>query len=445
MRKKIFFIIPFLIFALLFNSIYCYAEGSIPITTGNLSEFVSEAVDLDLVPPSLLEKQPSEPITRSEFCDLICWAGTRWGDVYKENTSSLFTDTTDPNILACSALGIVSGYPDGTFRPNNPISRNESSVMLYRTAQCYNMCEDAALYPHVWNDEIPKWCYEFVTWCYFNGIMVGTGDNCFGGDGSYTREQAIITVLHLDKLNNGEAQKREEYYPIYSSWNIDGNYAEDGSNILTDPIGVVDSSGSFTSQATVDPDVYHMHSVGRSTRVENTILGKEVYLQSLTKFFDGIMWFEDLNGNCVEVPGVGKRFRSVEIYHTTGGDVFASFVLLENESEPWSQPSSDNMVHMNLTTGKRLSAQMPYLSQLEDNNLVFCAGGNGIYAIQNGGSVFVYNVRPEPVEIKLTEEACELMGFCNGLLVVKNRYTVPLNLYYYTPFGDLVYTAVEQL
>lgn len=442
MRKNIILMIPF-IFVLLVHSIPCSAEGTIPITTGELSKYVSEAIDLDLVPPSLLEKQPAEPITRSEFCNLICWAGRSWGDVSKENTTALFTDTTDSDILTCSALGIVSGYPDGTFRPNNPISRNEAAVMLYRTAQCYNMCQEASLYPHVWNDEIPKWCYEFVTWCYFNGIVVGTGDNCFSGDRSYTREQAIITILNLDKLNSGETQKRTEYYPIYSSWNIDGNYAEDGLNILTDPIGVVDSDGNFTSQTEVNPDVYHMHSVSNSTRVENTILGQEVYLQSLTKSFDDVMWFEDLNGNCVEVPGVGKRFRSVEIYHTTGGAVFASFVLLENESEPWSQPS-DNMVHMNLTTGERLSAQMPYGERLEDEYLLsFCANGNGIYAIQKGRSILVYNVRSTPIEIELAEEACELMGFCNGLLVVQNRYETPLHLYYYTPFGDLVYKVTN--
>ena len=80
-----------------------------------------------------------------------------------------------------------------------------------------------------------------------------------------------------------------------------------------------------------------------------------------------------------------------------------------------------------------------------DSNLLFCANGNGIYAIQKKDSVLVYNVSSAPVEIKLEDEACQLLGFCNGLIVVQNRYEFPLYLYYYTPFGDLVYTAVEQL
>lgn len=444
MKKNNIFIVTFIFLLVLFNSAPCYAEDAMSIASGELSESVSEAIALNIVPPSLFAKQPTEPITRSEFCDLICQARTRWGDASAENTAALFSDTDAPNIIACSALGIVNGYPDGTFRPNNAISRNEASVMLYRTAQCYGMCRDAALYPHVWNDEIPKWCYEFVTWCYFNGIVVGTGNNCFSGDSSYTREQAVVTVLRLDKLNNGETQKPTEYYPIYSSWNIDGNYAEDGLNILTDPIGVVDSCGNFIPRTTEIPDVCHMHSVGNSTKVENTVLGREVYLQRLIKSFDNVMWFEDTDGNCVEVPGIGKRFRSVELYNTTGGDIFASFVLLADENEPWSQPS-DNMVHMDLTTGKQLSAQMPYVSSPEDSNLLFCANGNGIYAIQKKDSVLVYNVSSAPVEIKLEDEACQLLGFCNGLIVVQNRYEFPLYLYYYTPFGDLVYTAVEQL
>lgn len=445
MKRNMLFIMSLVLFTVLLQGAPCRAEGEVTAAKGGLWELVSEAAELELVPPSLLEKDLTEPITRGEFCTLICRAGARWGDASPENEAAAFTDTADPDIIACSGMGIVKGYPDGTFCPDNPISRNEAAVMLCNTAMCYDMFKDSVLYPHMWNDEIPAWCYEAVTRCYFNGIVAGTGNNCFSGDRPYTREQAVVTVLNLDKLYKGEAKKPTEYYTIYSSWNIDGNYAENGANIITGPIGAVDSNGSFNSQYMGFPDVYHFHSADRSTRVENTILGREVYLQSLIKSFDGVMWFEDLNGNYAEVPGVGKRFRSVEIYHTTGGDVFASFVLLADENEPWSQPSDDDMVHMDLTTGERLSAQLPYVEPLEDNNLLFCANGNGIYAVQKGGSVFVYNVRPEPVEIKLVGESCELMGFCNGLAVVRNRYSVPSSLYYYTPFGDLVYTAEEQL
>lgn len=38
-----------------------------------------------------------------------------------------FSDTTDPTILMAYELGIVSGYPDGTFRPDKPLTRQEFS------------------------------------------------------------------------------------------------------------------------------------------------------------------------------------------------------------------------------------------------------------------------------------------------------------------------------
>ncbi len=35
-------------------------------------------------------------------------------------------------IQAATALGVITGYPDGTFRPRNPITRGEASAMLVR-------------------------------------------------------------------------------------------------------------------------------------------------------------------------------------------------------------------------------------------------------------------------------------------------------------------------
>ncbi len=47
-----------------------------------------------------------------------------------------FSDTTRKEVsLFLGTAGIISGYEDGTFKPNNSITREEASMLLYKTAQ----------------------------------------------------------------------------------------------------------------------------------------------------------------------------------------------------------------------------------------------------------------------------------------------------------------------
>ena len=66
------------------------------------------------------------------FCLLICWTGTVAADGVLE-----FSDTkgywAEETIVRISALGLVSGYSDGTFKPRNEVSLQETVVMLVNT------------------------------------------------------------------------------------------------------------------------------------------------------------------------------------------------------------------------------------------------------------------------------------------------------------------------
>ncbi len=53
----------------------------------------------------------------------------------RSGTEVKFTDTNDDNVLALNELGIIDGYPDGTFRPANFLTRAELSAIVYRILQ----------------------------------------------------------------------------------------------------------------------------------------------------------------------------------------------------------------------------------------------------------------------------------------------------------------------
>ncbi len=80
----------------------------------------------EIIATSDLERG-GEPITRAEFVELLAekleLTGT--GD-------SPFTDTDSAAVAALAELGAVNGYEDGTFKPDQELSRAEMYVIAYR-------------------------------------------------------------------------------------------------------------------------------------------------------------------------------------------------------------------------------------------------------------------------------------------------------------------------
>lgn len=73
-------------------------------------------------------KDGKKEITRLEFIHLL-------SETFKLGTSKTtpFSDTKDGTAAFLAEKGVISGYADGTFRPNQTMSRAEMWVMFYRT------------------------------------------------------------------------------------------------------------------------------------------------------------------------------------------------------------------------------------------------------------------------------------------------------------------------
>ena len=73
--------------------------------------------------------------------------------------------------------GIVNGYGDGRFGPDDPVTREQMAAVLYRSAQALGqgfrgMWYFLLDYPDA--DQISDWADEAMHWCVMNGIIVGT-------------------------------------------------------------------------------------------------------------------------------------------------------------------------------------------------------------------------------------------------------------------------------
>lgn len=120
-----------------------------------------------------------------------------------------FSDVADVNngyytypVNAAYVLGIVKGREDGTFGPNDPITRQEAACMLERAYKVYAGEEavpdvEMALAPFPDREAIGTWAEKSVALMVQSGVMNGTGEGLFSPTAGYTREQCYTTFLRL--------------------------------------------------------------------------------------------------------------------------------------------------------------------------------------------------------------------------------------------------------
>ncbi len=86
-----------------------------------------------------------------------------------------------------SAGGIVNGYSDGTFRPNNLITREQLAVMLWRYAGRPAPTRLRLDFPDA--DQVSSWALDALCWAAEQGILNGRG-NLLAPSGFATRAEA---------------------------------------------------------------------------------------------------------------------------------------------------------------------------------------------------------------------------------------------------------------
>ena len=101
---------------------------------------LQEAQLLGLLPDILLEADMQADISRLEMCYIATLAYEKLtGNSPTPNRTDYFLDTTDPLICAAYEIGIVNGYDDNTFRPEQMLTRQEFFVILSNLNRCINM------------------------------------------------------------------------------------------------------------------------------------------------------------------------------------------------------------------------------------------------------------------------------------------------------------------
>lgn len=101
-------------------------------------------------------------------------------------------------VLWAAANGIVGGYSDGTFKPTNPVNRQELAKILYGyDVFAKRVGQDFAVeLTYTDLDSIPDWALEAVNYCSAAGYLQGS-NGVFNPKGKTTRCQAakVLSVM----------------------------------------------------------------------------------------------------------------------------------------------------------------------------------------------------------------------------------------------------------
>ena len=95
-------------------------------------------------------------------------------------------------ILSLYNLGIVSGYPDGTFQPNGLVTRAELATILVQ----FFLPENAGAVPF---SDVPEnhWAYQYIADAYADGFIYGYPDGTFRPDDNASRVEFAVMVNRI--------------------------------------------------------------------------------------------------------------------------------------------------------------------------------------------------------------------------------------------------------
>lgn len=102
----------------------------------------------------------------------------------------------------CSALGIITGYDDGSVQPEATVTRAEMAAILLRTTAISTL----STYRNIFSDvDSSHWAASTIQTASDEGAINGMGDGTFNPDGSVTYEQAVkIMVCGMNYANEAE-------------------------------------------------------------------------------------------------------------------------------------------------------------------------------------------------------------------------------------------------
>lgn len=142
---------------------------------------------------------PDNSITRAEFVSIVNKVMN-----FEEKSNVTFTDVKSDDWFAddvkiAHAAGYIEGYKDGSFKPNGNLTRAEAAVIVSRINRLKNSETDISI---SFSDSasIPSWAKEAINMVVKSGHIKGYPDGSFQAANMITRAEAFTILSRIDSV-----------------------------------------------------------------------------------------------------------------------------------------------------------------------------------------------------------------------------------------------------
>jgi len=163
--------------------------------------------------------RPDEPVTRAQFARLL--RAVFQYAVPPRSEAKAFSDVEhsvwySDDVSAAAAAGIVNGYPDGSFQPNEQVKRQDAATMLAKAFKLAAVSGSQSLEGLSDAESVSDYAKDSMQRLIDSGVMKGYSDHTIRPLKALTRAEAIKL---LDELTG-------ELIPdagVYKDRTVDGN------------------------------------------------------------------------------------------------------------------------------------------------------------------------------------------------------------------------------
>ncbi len=235
---------------------------------------------------------------------------------YAENAPAylvdVFGNTNQQAITICNNLGIVTGNPDGTFLPDNAVTRAEFAAMITRTLAIPESVLSGFRTSKFQDTSGYSWAIPYLSFCESKGILLGDGSgNVMPGKTININEAITMALRAIGYTANSSALVGSwpgnyisvaQDLGLYEEVNADellnrGNAAKIIYNLL--PVGkvTVSTDGTTTAMSNVTGTPSSCLNTGLNCTVEQGIIDMTTYSDSLIQLVPYMGAYADIYKN----------------------------------------------------------------------------------------------------------------------------------------------------
>ena len=210
-------------------------------------------------------------------------------------------------IVTLNLMGVINGYPDGTFKPSDNVTRAEFTAMLIRTLNLASAgSPSAAELPFTDvddNDSSINWAIPCINTAYGMGVINGYEDATFRPNNNVAYEEAIKMIVCTLGYGNGVDTSATPWYVDYITRANQIGLTENASSL-----GQAETPASRACIAQLLYDALEIPLVENDKLTEKTILSDYLgYIKA-----EGIISSDGVTS--LSSPDVNLRDNEIQIY-----------------------------------------------------------------------------------------------------------------------------------